>query len=323
MLNLIIIALLIISAAIAAGSIIILSQFRNQYKSEAFSNLLYMQVFYFMFGFYALWGQLIIASYITPLIEAPLRAKVLEISILLGTPFIVFGWLMFLRFVHEFGQFRVHKLFTAVFLILNFLILIGLGIWKAKSESMNAMAFLRYYFIISTCGYNIYAAIALYRKTSMQKNLLLQRHKAFAAGLLLFSIAQCFSLFLYSSQIWLALIFIFLFFAGTAFLPVFIRYNITVISQSVKVETLPLSFESFCVKFEISPREREIIREICNGLSNQQIADKLFISLQTVKDHTHRIYGKTMATGRMQLMKMVQEVGGGYRSQQSTDRGPQ
>jgi DNA-binding CsgD family transcriptional regulator len=308
MLNLIIIALLIISAGIAAGSIIILSQFRKRYKSEAFPNLLYMQVFYYMFGFYALWGQVIIASYITPLIAAPLRAKVLEISILLGTPFIVFGWLMFLRFIHDFVQFRATKFFTAAFLILNFLILIGLGIWKAKSESLNAMAILRYYFIVSTLGYSLYAAITLLRKALPQKDFLFQRKRDFASGILLFSITQCISLLLYSSEIWLALVFIFLFFAGTAFLPVFIRYNTTVIPRVVKEEPLQLSFESFCDKFEISPREREIIREICNGLSNQQIADKLFISLQTVKDHTHRIYGKTMATGRMQLLKLVQQV---------------
>jgi DNA-binding NarL/FixJ family response regulator len=48
------------------------------------------------------------------------------------------------------------------------------------------------------------------------------------------------------------------------------------------------------------------MREICNGLSNQQIADKLFISLQTVKDHSSRIYYKTNCTGRAQLITMVQ-----------------
>jgi DNA-binding NarL/FixJ family response regulator len=71
-----------------------------------------------------------------------------------------------------------------------------------------------------------------------------------------------------------------------------------------------LSFEDFCRKFEVSPRESEIIREICNGLSNKEISDNLFISLQTVKDHTHRIYIKTNVRSRSQLMNLVKEVRG-------------
>ncbi|MDT8374569.1 MAG: LuxR C-terminal-related transcriptional regulator [Bacteroidales bacterium] len=47
---------------------------------------------------------------------------------------------------------------------------------------------------------------------------------------------------------------------------------------------------------------------MCNGLSNQEIADRLFISLQTVKDHTSRIYTKTNVRNRMQLMTLVRSV---------------
>ena len=62
-----------------------------------------------------------------------------------------------------------------------------------------------------------------------------------------------------------------------------------------------LSFEEFCKKFEVSPRETDIVREICNGLSNKEISEKLFISLQTVKDHTHRIYIKPMSKAGFSL----------------------
>jgi DNA-binding NarL/FixJ family response regulator len=58
----------------------------------------------------------------------------------------------------------------------------------------------------------------------------------------------------------------------------------------------------------VSPRETDIIREICNGLSNKEISDKLFISLQTVKDHTHRIYIKTNVRSRVQLINLVREL---------------
>jgi DNA-binding NarL/FixJ family response regulator len=72
------------------------------------------------------------------------------------------------------------------------------------------------------------------------------------------------------------------------------------------------SLEEFCKKFEVSPRETDIIREICNGLSNKEISEKLFISLQTVKDHTHRIYIKTNVKSRVQLIYLVKELKTSY-----------
>jgi DNA-binding NarL/FixJ family response regulator len=57
----------------------------------------------------------------------------------------------------------------------------------------------------------------------------------------------------------------------------------------------------------ITRREGEIVEHICKGMTNQEIADKLFISLQTVKDHTHRIYLKLDVKNRMQLIHLLQK----------------
>ena len=43
----------------------------------------------------------------------------------------------------------------------------------------------------------------------------------------------------------------------------------------------------------LSERELEVLLEICKGLSNQQIADKLFISKRTVDKHRANILDKT------------------------------
>ncbi|MBS1776393.1 MAG: helix-turn-helix transcriptional regulator [Bacteroidetes bacterium] len=45
----------------------------------------------------------------------------------------------------------------------------------------------------------------------------------------------------------------------------------------------------------LSPREIEILKWICDGLSSKQIADHLFISLNTVNNHRKRILEKTNA----------------------------
>ncbi len=43
----------------------------------------------------------------------------------------------------------------------------------------------------------------------------------------------------------------------------------------------------------LSKREIEVLVEICNGLTNDEIADKLFISSQTVKGHRSSLLSKT------------------------------
>ena len=63
--------------------------------------------------------------------------------------------------------------------------------------------------------------------------------------------------------------------------------------------------ELLYIKYGITKREKEIVEAICKGLTNQQIADELFISLQTVKDHTHRIYSKIGINSRMKLVQLV------------------
>jgi len=108
----------------------------------------------------------------------------------------------------------------------------------------------------------------------------------------------------YHGNSYTALVFIFIFFAGGAFIPVYIRY-LCDLSMLFSGTDYSLTLDAICKKFEISPREKEIIRELCNGLSNQQIADRLFISLQTVKDHTHRIYYKTNCSSRAELITMI------------------
>jgi len=58
-------------------------------------------------------------------------------------------------------------------------------------------------------------------------------------------------------------------------------------------------------KYNISKREAEIIALICEGRSNKEIEDMLYISLQTVKDHIHRIYKKArVKKNRVQLTNL-------------------
>ena len=57
----------------------------------------------------------------------------------------------------------------------------------------------------------------------------------------------------------------------------------------------------------LTEREREVLIEIAHGLSNQEIADALFISLPTVKTHVAHILAKINARDRVQAVVFAYE----------------
>ncbi len=59
----------------------------------------------------------------------------------------------------------------------------------------------------------------------------------------------------------------------------------------------------------LSVREIEVLQLIANGLSNQEIANQLHISLSTVKGHTSNIYGKLGVHKRTQAVSRAVELG--------------
>jgi DNA-binding CsgD family transcriptional regulator len=61
----------------------------------------------------------------------------------------------------------------------------------------------------------------------------------------------------------------------------------------------------FIQRYSISPRECEIISSLEQGISNKRLAEQLFISAQTVKNHIYHIYQKTGARNKVQLVNLV------------------
>jgi two-component system, NarL family, response regulator LiaR len=59
----------------------------------------------------------------------------------------------------------------------------------------------------------------------------------------------------------------------------------------------------------ITRRELEILELIARGLSNREIAEKLFVSENTVKTHSSRVFDKLGARRRTQAVQLGKEFG--------------
>ena len=62
-------------------------------------------------------------------------------------------------------------------------------------------------------------------------------------------------------------------------------------------------------ELEVTPRELEILELIAKGMSNREIAEKLFVSENTVKTHSSRVFDKLGAKRRTQAVQMGKEFG--------------
>ena len=66
--------------------------------------------------------------------------------------------------------------------------------------------------------------------------------------------------------------------------------------------------ESLITQLELSKRELEILGLLSKGLSNQEIASKLFISLSTVKTHNQNLFEKLEVERRTQAVEKAKRL---------------
>jgi DNA-binding CsgD family transcriptional regulator len=304
MINYIITLVFVLSTAAASGSILISTRLRNTCKAEFFTTVIYLQIFYFTYGFYAIWGQVIVSSFLSPYLTPDVLHRVTNILVLIGSPFVVFTWLMLMRLARELSGRKIRSALIAVFVAGNTLVVAALGYFLDQGDVLDLFSIIRYSFVLLNFIFTITAVI--YLLSVYKKKAVLHREdtRNISIGLLALALIQNGLLLLYQGNIYIALGFILVFFLGGAFIPVYLRYQSDLSVFQITAAT-SMTFDTLCKRYDISPREKEIMQEICNGLSNQQIADRLYISLQTVKDHTSRIYFKTNCSSRAQLITMV------------------
>ena len=70
-----------------------------------------------------------------------------------------------------------------------------------------------------------------------------------------------------------------------------------------------LCLESFCTRHRLTPREEDVVQLLLEGLTTSDMADRLGISLHTVRDHLKRLYRKTGVRSRSELLSLVSTAG--------------
>lgn len=95
---------------------------------------------------------------------------------------------------------------------------------------------------------------------------------------------------------------------------IFIGVGIYVGMRVTHRKALPEAPRPFAVdeaklkELNLTPREFEILQRIAEGLSNREIAERLFVSENTVKTHSSRVFEKLGVNRRVQAVQKAREL---------------
>lgn len=96
---------------------------------------------------------------------------------------------------------------------------------------------------------------------------------------------------------------------------IWLGLKLTKSKETVVVREVPVPAQPFTVdqtrlqELGITRREHEILELIASGLSNREIAEKLFVSENTVKTHSSRLFDKLSAKRRTQAVQIGKDQG--------------
>ncbi len=310
MLSLTFIVAFILCLTIAVFCCLIAHELVNTYQSPFLRYYFYYILAFCIFAIYSFWGQIGMQALISSM-EARIEVEEAATGImpLIGFPFFIIAMIMVIRMAYALvGQsvsIRIYFIHLGAYLTIA---LVVLGIYLVQSSwsfvtdhsaSIVLMVSIEsIYFILFT------GIIVGYLKSSS-----IPRRKIIIGFTLLFLLGLSLRIGLTALNevgIWIRPLLLLLCFLSPLPGLWYIRQQSDLIFRPIAGESLDLNRKKHLFeKYRITRREQEVIEQICLGKTNQQIADTLFISLQTVKDHTHRIYTKVGINNRMKLVRLV------------------
>lgn len=309
--------LILLLIPLVAGGISIFFSFRlmKRYRVPFTSSYFYYVVFLYIFGTYSLAGAGILEQLLTRMeIDLKVIHSARLYAIFLGIPFLALAKFMFLRSITEFLQKKPSSAFTIFYFLVLTALFVLFGVYMIRltrfdlGDYRDFILIQRWVFIAFIWGTYLFAYLYILYFSALLSDLPAKKHiRMFGAWYLAFMVLCIASLALSGYHALFRQVFL-LVFLSWHLIPI-LFLNLYLNKYQEPIAMLPEDFETsllaFAEEYEISKREIEVVRLICRGLSNQEISDTLFISLQTVKDHTHRIFVKTGVRNRVQLNNMI------------------
>ncbi len=308
-------ALLVITAGLAAFSIMIAFNLFKRLGKTYFQTLLFQQIFFYSYFLYGVWGDIAIHQGLNQLGLEPITYQKISFYIpILGLPFLVVSWYMLIKFLYQVKGYQL-KWYSSLNFFAFVIGFLSVGAFVIHSRAGHgdlpilSEEAIKKLIIILNLITNLFVLAPLLKKfkandLKSKSRVITLLFSGYLAGVVLYSVGLWFISTTHFSIAIASILFICITYTA---LPLTIWQ---IVSSSGIYKNTKVDFAAFCQKFDISKREAEIIHEICLGKSNKDIAEALFITLQTVKDHTHRIYTKTGVKNRVHLTNLVREIVG-------------
>jgi DNA-binding CsgD family transcriptional regulator len=313
MLTYVLIVTFVFCLAMTVAGILISHQLVNTYNTDLHKRFFYYLVAFYAFAFYGIWGQILTRALLASLdTEAAVIEAAAGFLPVLGVPFLFVSWIMLISVGFSVAGKPLKPKWIALHVVAFLLLL--LGSWLAVTVLRGPRDFLDANLILIEAA-SMTAVELLYFAVFLVIVLRFRARDGQPAS----KVLNAFSLLLFGGFVARALLGALVLldvrfgapalvaYFGSNLAPLlYLRAGSDAAFKPVKAETASdAGMAHVFARYGVTKRERQIVQKICLGKTNQQIADELFISLQTVKDHTHRIYSKLGVKSRMQLVQLI------------------
>jgi len=298
------------------GAALVASYLYRKYKHDYLQSYFYYLVLLLIYGIYGLLGN-VVSQKILESIETPpeLATTIGHFIPFLGVPFLITSLYMLIKLSREIVNTRVNKKFTIGYFIFFIFFFLAYGFVILKLPDVDSIQ----YEIITKYITFSFAAIQLIVLTIALSWIFSKRRKIkdkrFRNTIRIFSMILGCSILINSISLAASVfspilyyVYLLIYFIHGLPAILYLAYYFPKYSKPVSEGQVDMGLINFYNKHEITRRESEIVDLICDGKTNKEIANTLFISLQTVKDHTHHIYIKTGARNRIELANMIRDI---------------